>query len=1215
MKFAKELEQELVPEWRIKYLNYKGGKKYIKAVRTAVRKANTTPTLQRRSGDLPPHATPRFARRPTFSGTDASGRTPGLERTQSAALRRVSTTPASRAATQPHGSSTIAAQPIPGRKGESQRLADSPGHDLQYGSFVATPPSAGAVGGPVAIDFQLPGPAMERIPSYLQHEPSAHKTPGLRNPFSRAASDGPKGLGVIHSAAQSSTHSPANGSPTQSHSPAAQGNGRHALFLETNDGDGSPIAGPSGTPKQRLKRLFSHPSPMVGRRPTLRPGTVNTNQDEIRQRESDFFTFLDSELDKVETFYREKEDQAARRLITLREQLHVMRNRRTQELADARLQRRETALGHEHGNGNGNGNGNGGGGGGGGGEGDSAENSNGKGGGSAKTSSRNDWMGPAARAKLFSRRPGPNSKALQQMPQTPHLKGAAVAAADGRRDYARRPAADQDVPYRTAKRKLKLALQEFYRGLELLKAYAMLNRTAFRKLNKKYDKAVNARPQYRYMYERVAPSYFVRSTLLDDHIAAVEDLYARYFERGNHKLAAGKLRSLSRKAGDESGSSFRSGLLIGVGAVFTVQGLTYGSERLFNEDPSVAREASYLMQVYGGYFLMLYLFVLFCLDCRLWTRNKINYQFIFELDPRSQLDWRQLSQFPAFFLLVFGVLFWINFSRLGSDDMYLYFPVVLIGVTLLILFFPAPVFFYRSRRWFLYSHWRLLLAGLYPVEFRDFFLGDIYCSLTYAMCNIELFFCLYRNAWLDPEQCNSSHSRLLGFLSALPPIWRFLQCIRRYHDTGNVFPHLVNCGKYLMSIIAAMCLSLYRIDGTRTNLALFITFSTINGIYTSIWDIFMDFSLLQPSPHNFLLRDITGLKSKWPYYGIMVADPILRFIWIFYAIFTHDAQHSTIMSFMVAFAEVTRRGMWTIFRVENEHCSNVAQYKASRDVPLPYRLGDDETQKQQQQQQPSTPPRSDRDDQRGLLDRDDGSPGATTATGARTPASAPATATGVNMGGLGIGGGKQGEAPQTGARTPGPTSQGQQQKEKQKQKQEASPPAAAAATPADAEEGRAGGEAAAATTEAQADGAGAGVATGIRRRLTRSGTLVGGLSRILAEAHKQDFEKKRRPAASSPGAAIPDEEDDDDDEDDEDEVRYRNLHSGRAPDDTDEEGEDDDEDDDAGCFSNDEAEDEHEYRGGGGGGDPSPAAGASAPVSAPGVEMELQEQGAGGRKS
>ena len=30
--------------------------------------------------------------------------------------------------------------------------------------------------------------------------------------------------------------------------------------------------------------------------------------------------------------------------------------------------------------------------------------------------------------------------------------------------------------------------------------------------------------------------------------------------------------------------------------------------------------------------------------------------------------------------------------------------------------------------------------------------------------------------------------------------------------------------------------------------------------------------------------------------------------------------------------------MWALFRVENEHCANVSQYKASRDVPLPYRI-------------------------------------------------------------------------------------------------------------------------------------------------------------------------------------------------------------------------------------------------------------------------------------
>jgi hypothetical protein len=100
----------------------------------------------------------------------------------------------------------------------------------------------------------------------------------------------------------------------------------------------------------------------------------------------------------------------------------------------------------------------------------------------------------------------------------------------------------------------------------------------------------------------------------------------------------------------------------------------------------------------------------------------------------------------------------------------------------------------------------------------------------------------------------------------------------------------------------------------------------------------MDFSLLQPGSRHWGLRDILALKRRWWYYFIMVIDPILRFAWIFYAIFTHNTQHSTIVSFMVAFMEVTRRGMWTLFRVENEHCSNVSQYKASRDVPLPYSI-------------------------------------------------------------------------------------------------------------------------------------------------------------------------------------------------------------------------------------------------------------------------------------
>jgi hypothetical protein len=100
----------------------------------------------------------------------------------------------------------------------------------------------------------------------------------------------------------------------------------------------------------------------------------------------------------------------------------------------------------------------------------------------------------------------------------------------------------------------------------------------------------------------------------------------------------------------------------------------------------------------------------------------------------------------------------------------------------------------------------------------------------------------------------------------------------------------------------------------------------------------MDWSLLQPNANKRLLRDVRGYRNPNYYYLAMVLDPILRFNWIFYSIYASDIQHSSLVSFFVGFSEVTRRGMWTLFRVENEHCSNVAHFKASRDIPLPYEV-------------------------------------------------------------------------------------------------------------------------------------------------------------------------------------------------------------------------------------------------------------------------------------
>lgn len=62
---------------------------------------------------------------------------------------------------------------------------------------------------------------------------------------------------------------------------------------------------------------------------------------------------------------------------------------------------------------------------------------------------------------------------------------------------------------------------------------------------------------------------------------------------------------------------------------------------------------------------------------------------------------------------------WLNFNRFVADTMYIYWPVILIGLSVVLLFLPAPAIYHRSREWFLNS-----MVG-------EYLEGNRYIMLTY----------------------------------------------------------------------------------------------------------------------------------------------------------------------------------------------------------------------------------------------------------------------------------------------------------------------------------------------------------------------------------------------------------------------------------------------------------------------------------------------------
>ncbi|KAJ2557557.1 Signal transduction protein [Coemansia sp. RSA 1836] len=415
-------------------------------------------------------------------------------------------------------------------------------------------------------------------------------------------------------------------------------------------------------------------------------------------------------------------------------------------------------------------------------------------------------------------------------------------------------------------------------------------------------------------------------------------MYVNRYAGGSRSKGMSKLRvSTNGTSSGHQGSIFRSGLMLGMSLPLIVRAI-YEANLLSNEQRVPYHRQ--LLQIYGSIFLVLLFLLLFSLNIMAWAQAHINYRFIFEVDPRDYLNSWQFLEMSSVLFAIASVVLWANFALHIDSNSYIC-VYVLLGLILGLFLMPVNAFYWTSRRWLIKSLWRILFSGFHRVEFRDFFLGDEMCSLTYTFSMVLLLGCASANSWTNLDDvCNTTQWWSNAAFLMVPNTFRLLQCIRRYVDSGDAFPHLANGAKYSSTIITIWLASANRIVGGTAWRSVWVASAIANSCFTSLWDLLMDWGLFETRTKHRFLRSELKFERTWVYYAAIVTDVILRFVWItqispsFFS-FGH-AVHSATVAYIAAVLEVVRRFLWNFLRVENEHVSNCGQFRATTDIPLPF---------------------------------------------------------------------------------------------------------------------------------------------------------------------------------------------------------------------------------------------------------------------------------------
>ena len=118
---------------------------------------------------------------------------------------------------------------------------------------------------------------------------------------------------------------------------------------------------------------------------------------------------------------------------------------------------------------------------------------------------------------------------------------------------------------------------------------------------------------------------------------------------------------------------------------------------------------------------------------------------------------------------------------------------------------------------------------------------------------------------------------------------------------------------------------------------LYIFFQMLATIFVTVWDFFMDWGLFRSTKKSTpYLRNLLTFEPRF-YYKCMLLNLILRHFWLIPLILNpHFNQRLSCFQpliFASMLAEMVRRTIWSVIRVENESLNNFEEYRSINTIP------------------------------------------------------------------------------------------------------------------------------------------------------------------------------------------------------------------------------------------------------------------------------------------